>query len=109
MKASVLVATTACGVFFLTALLYSFACLVLIHVAELSPFAEPVNVAAVSFPLLFFMVAIATCIQLGWLDKTDDTFEQRSFATTTGVVLLGVSEIGGFAVLLAGFVLSQLR
>ena len=83
-KASVLVATAACGVFFLTALLlgvwkwramlsasdhlaphyvdtahraallYSFACLVLIHFAELSPFAEPVNVAAVSFPLVFF-------------------------------------------------------
>jgi hypothetical protein len=31
-----------------------------------------------------------------------------AFSTTTGVALLAVSEIGGFAVLLAGFVLSQL-
>ncbi len=138
MRASVLVATAACGVFFLTALLlgvwkwramlrasdhlaphyvdtahrgallYSFACLVLIHFAELSPFAEPVNVAAVSFPLVFFSVAIATYIQLGWRDTTDNAFERRDFSTTTGVALLGVSEIGGFAVLLAGFVLSQL-
>ena len=138
MKTSVLVATAACGVFFLTALLlgvwkwramlsapdhlaphyvdtahraallYSFACLVLIHFAELSPFAEPVNVAAVSFPLVFFAVAIATYIQLGWRDTTDNTFEHRNASTTTGVGLLAVSEIGGFAVLLAGFVWSQL-
>ena len=124
MKASVLVATAACGVFFLTALLlgvwkwramlrapdhlaphyvdtahraallYSFACLVLIHFVELSPFAEPVNVAAVSLPLLFFSIAIATYIQLGWRDTTDNAFERRDFTTTTGVALLSVSEIG---------------
>lgn len=138
MKTSVLVATAACGVFFLTALvlgvwkwramlsapdhlaphyvdtahraalLYSFACLVLIHFVELSPFSEPVNVAAVSFPLAFFGVAIASYIQLGWRDTTDNVFDRRDFSTTTGVALLGISEIGGFAVLLAGFVLSQL-
>jgi hypothetical protein len=137
-KASVLVATAACGVFFLSALvlgvwkwrgmlnapdhlaphyvdtahraalLYSFACLVLVHFAELSPFAEWVNVAAVSFPLVFFAVAIATYVQLGWRDTTDNAFEKRDFNTTTGVALLAVSEIGGFAVLLAGFVASQL-
>jgi hypothetical protein len=139
MKASVFVATLACGVFFLTALLlgvwkwramlaapdhlaphyvdtahraallYSFACLVLIHFAELSPFGEAVNVAAVAFPLFFFAVAIVTYIQLGWSDQTDNAFEQRSFATTTGVLLLAVAEIGGFAVLLAGFVIAQTR
>lgn len=138
MKTSVLVATAACGVFFLTALvlgvwkwramlsapdhlaphyvdtahraalLYSFACLVLIHFVELSPFSEPVNVAAVSFPLMFFAVAILSYIQLGWRDTTDNVFDKRDFSTTTGVALLGISEIGGFAVLLAGFVLSQL-
>jgi hypothetical protein len=136
-KTSVLVATAACGVFFLTALLlgvwkwramlsapdhlaphyvdtahraallYSFACLVLIHFVELSPFSEPVNVAAVSFPLVFFGVAIASYTQLGWRDTTDNVFDRRDFSTTTGVALLGISEIGGFAVLLAGFVLSQ--
>ena len=138
MQASVLVATAACGVFFLTALvlgvwkwramlsapdhlaphyvdtahraalLYSFACLVLIHFAELSPFAEPVNVAAVSFPLVFFAVAIATYIQLGWRDTTDNAFARRDFSTTTGVAVLGAAEIGGFAVLLAGFVVGRL-
>lgn len=138
MTASVLVATAACGVFFLTALLlgvwkwramlrapdhlaphyvdtahraallYSFACLVLIHFVELSPFPEAVNVAAVSFPLVFFAVAIASYVHLGWRDTTDNVFERRDFSTTTGVALLAVAEIGGFAVLLGGFVASQL-
>lgn len=138
MKASVLVATTACGVFFLTALLlgvwkwramlhapdhlaphyvdtahraallYSFACLVLIHFAELSPFAEGVNLAAVGLPLLFFAIAIASYIQAGWLDTSDNLFTQRNFATTTGMYLLAAAEIGGFAVLFAGFALAQL-
>lgn len=138
MTPSVLIATAACGLFFLTALLlgvwkwramlsasdhlaphyvdtahraallYSFACLVLIHFVELSPFSEPVNIAAVSFPLVFFGIAIATYIQLGWRDTTDNAFERRDFSTTTGVLLLSVCEIGGFAVLLAGFVVSQL-
>jgi hypothetical protein len=137
-KASVLVATAACGVFFLTALLlgvwkwramltapdhlaphyvdtahraallYSFACLVLVHFAGLSPFSEAVNVAAVSFPLVFFAVAIATYVQLGWRDTTDNAFERRDASTTTGVAVLAAAEIGGFAVLLAGFVVSQL-
>ena len=138
MKTSVLLATAACGVFFLTALLlgvwkwramlrapahlapqhldpahraallYSFPCLVLVHFAGLSPFSEAVNVVAVGLPLIFFAVAIASYIQLGWLDTTDNAFEQRNFATTTGVLLLAVAEIGGFAVLLAGFALAQL-
>ena len=138
MKASVLLATAACGVFFMTALvlgvwkwrrmlsapdhlaphyvdtahraalLYSFACLVLVHFAGLSPFAESVNVAAVAFPLLFFAVAIATYVGLGWQDRTDNAFEKRSFGTTTGMHILAASEIGGFAVLLAGFAIAQL-
>jgi hypothetical protein len=137
-KTSVLLATTACGVFFLAALLlgvwkwramlrapdhlaphyvdtahraallYSFACLVLVHFAGLSPFPEPVNVAAVAFPLLFFAVAIATYVGLGWQDRTDNAFEERTFLNTTGMHVLAASEIGGFAVLLAGFAIAQL-
>jgi hypothetical protein len=57
---------------------------------------------------VFFAVAIATYVQLGWRDTTDNAFERREFATTTGVAVLAVAEIGGFTVLLAGFVASQL-
>lgn len=138
MQPSVLLATTACGVFFLTALLtgvwkwramlaapdhlaphyvdtahraallYSFACLVLIHFLELSPLPEAVNVAAAALPLFFFAVAIATYVQLGYRDTTDNAFERREFATTTGTGLLAAAEIAGFSVLFAGFVIGQL-
>ena len=90
------------------ALLYSFACLVLVHFLELSPFPEPVNVLAAAAPLAFFAIAIATYLVLGYQDRTDNQFSERTFATTTGMVLLAVAEITGFAVLFAGFLATQL-
>lgn len=138
MTTSILLTTTACGTFFLTALLtgvwkwramlaspehlaphyvdtahraallYSFACLVLIHFLELSPFPEPVNVAAAAAPLAFFALAIATYCVLGYRDETDNQFSERNFATTTGMVLLAAAEIGGFALLFGGFLATQL-
>ena len=90
-------------------LLYSFACLVLIHFLEVSPLPEWINVVAVSLPLAFFAIAIAVYIQLGLADETDNQFEDRNFGTTTGTGLLAVSEIGGFAVLFGAFLASQLR
>lgn len=137
MQTSVLVTTTACGVFFLTALLtgawkwrsmlasadhqaphyvdtahrasllYSFACLVLIHFLELSPLAEWLNVVAAALPLAFFGIAIAVYIQLGLANETDNQFEERNFGTTIGTGLLAVSEVGGFTILFAAFLVSQ--
>jgi hypothetical protein len=138
MTTSILLTTTACGTFFLTALLtgvwkwramlaspdhvaphyvdtahraallYSFACLVLIHFLELSPFPEAVNIAAAAAPLTFFAVAIASYCVLGYRDETDNQFSERNFATTTGMVLLAAAEIGGFALLFGGFLATQL-
>jgi hypothetical protein len=137
MQTSILVATTACGVFFLAALLtgtwkwrlmlassdhlappyvdtahraslmYSFACLVLIHFLELSPLPEWANVVAASLPLAFFAIAIASYIQLGLVNETDNQFAERSFGNTIGITVLAVSEIGGFAVLFGAFLVSQ--
>jgi hypothetical protein len=138
MKTSIALTTTACGTFFLTALLtgvwkwramlaspdhmaphyvdtahraallYSFACLVLIHFLDLSPLPEPVNVVAAAAPLFFFALAIATYCVLGFRDETDNQFSERTFATTTATLMLAVAEIGGFAVLFAGFLATQL-
>jgi len=138
MKTSILLTTTACGTFFLTALLsgiwkwramlaspehqaphyvdighraallYSFACLVIIHFLELSPLPEPLNVAAAAAPLLFFAIAIASYLVLGYLDHTDNQFSERTFATTTGMVLLAAAEVGGFGLLFVGFLVTQL-
>lgn len=138
MTTSIALTTTACGTFFLTALLtgvwkwramlaapdhlaphyvdtahraallYSFACLVLIHFLELSPLPEAVNVVAAAAPLLFFAAAIATYCVLGLRDETDNQFSERTFATTTATLMLAVAEIGGFTVLFAGFLATQL-
>lgn len=138
MTPSILLTTTACGVYFLTALLtgvwkwramlnapdhlaphyvdtahraallYSFACLVLIHFLELSPFPEWINVMAAAGPLFFFGVAIAVYSQLGYYDETDNQWSERNFNTTVGTGLLAAVEIGGFALLFVGFVVSKL-
>jgi len=138
MKTSILLTTTACGTFFLTALLsgiwkwramlaspshqaphyvdighraallYSFACLVIIHFLELSPLPEPVNVAAAAAPLLFFAIAIASYLVLGYQDHTDNQFSERTFATTAGMVFLAAAEVGGFGLLFVGFLVTQL-
>jgi hypothetical protein len=128
---------TACGAFFLTALLsgiwkwramltrpdhrapyyvdtahraallYSFACLVLERFVELSPFDETINLVAAAFPILFFATAVVTYLSLGWKNRTENQFTERTFATTTGMVLLIFAEVGGFLVLFGGFVASR--
>jgi len=138
MKTSILLTTTACGTFFLTALLsgiwkwramlaspqheaphyvdighraallYSFACLVIIHFLELSPLPEPLNVAAAAAPLLFFAIAIASYLVLGYQDHTDNQFSERTFATTTAMVFLAAAEVGGFGLLFVAFLVTKL-
>lgn len=131
------VTLTACGVFFLTALLagvwkwramvtaknhqapyyvdtahraallYSFACLVLAEFLRHSPFSDAVNTAAVTAPIIFFGVAIATYLMLGLKNETDNQFAQPTTTQHAGMVLLILAEIGGFAVLFAGFVMTR--
>jgi hypothetical protein len=87
------------------ALLYAFAALLLARLVEESPFSPTVNLFAVGGPLLFFAVAIATYVGLGFENRTDNQFRERNFGTTWGMVALIVVEIGGFGVLFAGFLL----
>ena len=138
MKSSIVLTTTACGVFFLTALLtgvwkwramvhatdhqapfyvdtahraalmYSFACLVLIRFLELSPLPDAINLVAAGLPLFFFALAIGTYVHLGYRNTTTNQFAMRSVATTTGTGLLAVCEIGGFAMLFGAFVVAYL-
>lgn len=138
MQTSVLITTIACGVFFWTALasgvwkwramlaapdhlaphyvdtahraslLYSFACLVLIHFLQLSPLPEWANVAAAAFPLTFFALAILAYLKLGYEDKTDNQYAHRNVGTTTVTAALAVAEIGGFSVLFIAFLAARL-
>jgi hypothetical protein len=98
-----------------SALMYSFACLVLAEFARHSAWSEPVNAWAVTVPIVFFALAVATYAAHGWLRDTDNQLEPphrlggrrlpgglvRGFMTA-----LAIGEIGGFTILFAGFLAS---
>jgi hypothetical protein len=89
------------------ALLYSFASLTMMKLVEYSPYPQPVQLAATSVPIVFFAAAVASYVWHGVLEDTDNQFEQRSFVTTWGMVLLIAGEIGGISVLVWGFFVAE--
>ncbi|MEK6806824.1 MAG: hypothetical protein AABY95_09295 [Pseudomonadota bacterium] len=95
-----------------TALMYTFACLVLAEFAKLSVWPDRVNFWAVLVPVLFFASAVATYALHGLLKDTDNQFQRphvlgpmkiHSGLISLFMGLLAVGEIGGFLVLFAGF------
>ncbi|MCV7223263.1 hypothetical protein [Mycolicibacterium elephantis] len=89
------------------ALLYSFATLLLAVFVELSRWPAWVNLIAAMVVVFFFVVAIASYINHGSRRDTTNQFEHPTAALHAGMVALIVGEIGGFAVLFAGFVAAQ--
>ncbi|CDP87706.1 MULTISPECIES: hypothetical protein [Mycolicibacterium] len=89
------------------ALLYSFATLLVAVFVELSAWPTWVNLTAAMVLVLFFVVAIAAYIEHGAKRDTTNQFEKPTAALHAGMIALIVGEIGGFAVLLAGFVAAQ--
>ncbi len=95
-----------------TALMYSFACLVLAEFARQSAWSEPVTAQALTVPVVFFALAVITYAVHGWLRDTDNQlappYRLGGHALPGGLVrgfmvALAAGEIGGFAVLFAGF------
>jgi hypothetical protein len=94
------------------ALMYTFACLVLVEFAGLSAWPDAVNAVAVAVPVLFFALAVGSYALHGVLKDTDNQLRRphrigerhiHSRVITTFIYLLAVGEIGGFLVLFAGF------
>lgn len=95
-----------------TSLMYSFSALVLRAFVPYSPLGETGTLIAVAAPLLFFALAITTYVLHGLLRDTDNQLRsphRLGSMTLPGVLLhgfmwtLAIAEIGGFAVLLWGF------
>lgn len=82
------------------ALMYAFACLVLLEFIHWSTLSDEIESIATGLPVLFFAIAIGTYVLLGISNKTDNQFRERNFITTTGMYLLIAGEVGGFGVLL---------
>ncbi len=94
------------------ALMYAFACLVLAELAGLSAWPVAVNLWAVGGPILFFALALASYAVHALLADTDNQLAQPHRLGRHAVhpamvkgfmVLLATVEIGGSAVLAAGY------
>ncbi|MGB7070834.1 MAG: hypothetical protein WBD22_15185 [Pyrinomonadaceae bacterium] len=88
-------------------LLYGFACLVIAKLAEYSPYVDSVTIAAVSIPILFFALTVIGYVRQGYLNQTDNMFAARTFVTTWFMYALIAGEVGGVALLLIGFIVTQ--
>jgi hypothetical protein len=89
------------------ALLYSFATLLIAVFVQLSAWPTWVNLTAALVVIFFFVGAIAY-ISHGARRDTVNQFEHADGRTAVAMVALIVGEIGGFAVILAGFIVKQL-
>lgn len=88
-----------------SALLYSYAALLIAVFAYLSAFADWVNIPATIAPLLFFAIAIFNYIKLGVKNTTDNQLRDSGNPAADKMIMaaLAISEIGGFLILLIGF------
>ena len=89
------------------ALMYSFATLLVAVFVQLSAWPTWVNLTAAMVLVFFFVVAIAAYIQHGFRQDTTNQFEHPSGSLHAGMLALILGEVGGFLVLLSGFVVAQ--
>lgn len=86
------------------ALLYSFATLLTATFVELSAWPQWVNLSAAMVLVFFFSAAILSYIYHGARRDTTNQFSNPSLGMYVAMMTLIVGEIGGFAILLTGFV-----
>jgi hypothetical protein len=96
-------------------LLYSFASILLAVFAALSAWSVRTNLVAAALPIAFFAAAIGGYVLHGWLRDTDNQFlkphrigalELPSTGLHGFMWILMLAEIGGFAVLFAGVIVT---
>jgi hypothetical protein len=75
---------------------------------ELSAWPVWVNLTAAMVVVFFFVGAIASYISHGARRDTVNQFESPNRGTEISMTLLIAGEVGGFGVILAGFVVGQL-
>jgi hypothetical protein len=90
------------------ALLYSFALLLIATFVQLSGFSELVNLLAAGAMTFYFFASVATYATHGWREDTDNQFRDPVRGTHAYMVTLIIAEIGGWLVLLAGFLDKQI-
>lgn len=91
-----------------SALLYSFATLLVSVFVELSDWPTAVNATCAAILVFFFVAAIGSYIVHGVRRDTTNQFEHPDTGLRVAMIALIVGEVGAFAVLLAGFTAGQL-
>lgn len=89
------------------ALLYSFALLLVATFVELSGWSTLVNLLAAAAMSIYFYAAVAGYAFHGWRRDTDNQFRDPIAGTDAFMASLIVAEIGGWLVLIAGFLKGQ--
>ena len=89
------------------ALLYSFALLLVATFVELSGWSTLVNLLAAGAMAFYFFAAVAGYNLHGWRRDTDNQLRDPNRAMRSFMIALIVAEIGGWLVLVAGFVEAQ--
>jgi hypothetical protein len=89
------------------ALLYSFALLLVATFVQLSGWSTLVNLLAAGAMTLYFYAAVATYTLHGARRDTDNQFRDPVRGTHAMMIALIVAEIGGWLVLVAGFLDGQ--
>jgi amino acid transporter len=89
------------------ALLYSFALLLVATFVELSGWSALVNLLAAGAMALYFFAAVAGYMVHGWKRDTDNQFRRPVRGLEAFMASLIVAEIGGWLVLIAGFLDAQ--
>lgn len=86
---------------------YAFASLIIAKLIEYSPFSEFWQVVIVAIPIGYFVLTVIGYISEGFKNKTENMFSERNFVTTWFMYGLIAGEIGGFALVLGGFIYTQ--
>jgi len=90
------------------ALLYSFALLLIATFVELSGWSALVNLIAAGALAFYFFAAVAGYMVHGWKRDTDNQFRRPARGLEVFMASLIVAEIGGWLVLVAGFLDAQI-
>ena len=89
------------------ALLYSFALLLVATFVELSGWSTLVNLLAAGAMAFYFYAAVAGYVLHGWRRDTTNQFHPPAPGPASFMWALIVTEIGGWLVLIAGFLDAQ--
>lgn len=89
------------------ALLYSFALLLVATFVQLSGWSTLINLIAAGAMAFYFYAAVAGYAMRGWKRDTDNQFRDPVPGLNAFMVALIVTEIGGWLVLIAGFLDAQ--